>query len=103
MDPLRAITTLCRRGTPVDGEPDELLHLDLEPRDEGEPERPLLVQEGRHRDVPAAAHVADHVLERHLGGAQEDLAELGLARDLPERPNPTPGARMSTITYVSPA
>ena len=75
------------RRAPVAGELDELADLHLEPRDEREAERPALVEEGRHRDVPAAADLADDVLERHLDAAQEDLVELRLAGDLGQRPH----------------
>ena len=71
----------------VGDERHELAHLDLEPRHEREGERPALVQERRHRDVPAAADLADDVLDRHLDAAQEDLVELRVAGDLRERPH----------------
>ena len=87
MDPLPGDRLpLGRSGTAVRRERDELLHLHLEPRDEREPERAALVEKRRHGDVPASADVADHVLERHLDPAHEDLVELGFTGDLPERP-----------------
>ena len=88
MDPLaRDRLALERRRTAVRGEREELPHLHLEARDEREAERAALVEERRHRHVPAAADVADHVVERHLDAAQEDLVELRLARDLAQRPH----------------
>ena len=79
----RATASRCVGVAPRSrGERDELVHLDLEARHECEGERSALVQERRHRDVPAAADLADDVLDRHLDAAQEDLVELGLAGDL---------------------
>ena len=45
------------------------------------------MQERRHRHLPAAADLADDVLDRHLHVGEEDLVELGLAGDLAERPH----------------
>jgi hypothetical protein len=45
------------------------------------------VQQGRHRHRPAVADFIEDVLDRHLDVLEEDLVELGLARDLPERPH----------------
>ena len=46
-----------------------------------------LVQERRHRHLPAVALVAQAVLDRHLNIAEEDLVELRLAGDLAQRPH----------------
>ena len=43
------------------------------------------MQERRHRDLPAAADVAEQVLARNVHVREEDLVELRLARDLPQR------------------
>src|SRR3712207_7701332 len=51
---------------------------------EREPERAALVKERRHCHVPSAADLAEQVLTRHLDALEEDLVELGLARDLPQ-------------------
>ncbi len=45
------------------------------------------MQEGRHGDVPALSDLADHVLDGNLDTGEEDLVELGLARDLAQRAN----------------
>ena len=88
LDPLaRDRVALHRCRTAVARELERASDLHLEPGDEREAERAALVEERRHRDVPAAADLADHVLERHLDAAQEDLVELGLARDLAQRPH----------------
>ena len=58
---------------------------------EREAERPALVQQRRHRDLPAAADLAEQVLGGHVGRREEDLVELGLAGDLAQRPHLDPG------------
>ena len=45
------------------------------------------MQQRRHRDLPAVADAAEDVLLRHLDVGEEDLVELGVARDLHERPH----------------
>ena len=55
--------------------------------DEREAERAALVQQRRHRDLPAVADLAEQVLLRHLHVGEEDLVELRLAGDLHERPH----------------
>ena len=64
------------------GQRDQLLDLRLEHAAEREAERAALVQERRHRHLPAAADLAEQVLARHLDVGEEDLVELGLAGDL---------------------
>ena len=59
----------------------------LERSGEREAERAALVQQRRHRDLPALAFLAEPVRHRHLDVVEEDLVELRLARDLPERPH----------------
>ena len=49
------------------------------------------MQQRRHRHLPALALVAQAVLDGHLDVAEEDLVELRLARDLPQRPHLDPG------------
>ena len=45
------------------------------------------MEQRRHRDLPAAADVAEDVLDGHLDAGEEDLVELRLARDLAQRPH----------------
>ena len=45
------------------------------------------MQQRRHRDLPALADRAEQVLLGHLDVAEEDLVELGVTGDLPERPH----------------
>jgi hypothetical protein len=56
-----------------------------EPERGGRTEPGALVHERRDRDHPAVALAADHVLVGHVGGLDEELVELGLARDLAQR------------------
>src|SRR5439155_11960866 len=58
------------------------LHLLLE-----EVARAALVGKRVHRDPPAAVLRSDHVVARDGDGVEEDLVELGAARQLPERPD----------------
>ena len=88
LDPLlRDRVALQRRGAAVAGQLDQLPDHHLERSREGEAERAALVQQRRHRDLPAAADLADHVLDGHLDAGEEDLVELRLAGDLAERPH----------------
>ena len=72
---------------PLLRERDQLAHGDVERRGEREPERAALVEQRRHRDLPAVADLAEQVLLRHLDVGEEDLVELGVAGDLHERPH----------------
>ena len=45
------------------------------------------MQERRHRDLPAAADLAEEVLRGDAHVGEEDLVELRLARDLAQRPH----------------
>ena len=65
------------------------MHLEL--RAQREAERAALVQQRRHRHHPALALLAEQVRGRHLDVGEEDLVELGLAGDLPQRPHLDPG------------
>src|SRR4029077_17405661 len=51
----------------------------------GERRGAALVGQHRHGDAPALADLADQVVLRHPRVLEEDLAELALAGDLPER------------------
>src|SRR5262249_6668167 len=44
-----------------------------------------LVREHGHRDLPALADLSDEMRARHARVLEEDLAELALAGDLPQR------------------
>ncbi len=93
LDPgARDRVALERARSSLARERDEASDLRVEPRDQRQPERPALVQERRHRDLPAAAHLAEDVVERHLGAVEEDLVELGLAGELSQRANLDAGA-----------
>ena len=86
LDPLaRDPVALELIGAAVAGERHELANLHLERRLEREAERSALVEERRHRDLPAAADLAEEVLDGHPNVGEEDLVELGLARDLAQR------------------
>ena len=74
------------------------VHLRVEHAGEREPERAALVQQRRHRDLPAAADLAEQVLAAARDVREEDLVELRLAGDLPQRADLDAGACMSTIT-----
>ena len=88
LDPLaRDPVALERVGAAVAGERGELSHLHLERGLEGEAERSALVEQGRHRHLPAPADLAEQVLRGHLHAVEEDLVELGLTGDLRERAN----------------
>ncbi len=79
-----ATELLARRGEPRAGRARSA-------RDEASADGAALVGEHRHGDAPALADLADQVLARHARVLEEDLAELALARDLPERRTVTPG------------
>ena len=68
-------------------ERDQLADLALEPGDERKAERAALVQQRRHRHLPARADIAHRVLHGHLDVGEEDLVELRLAGDLAKRPD----------------
>src|SRR6185437_10609561 len=57
---------------PLLRERDELPYRDVERRREREAERAALVQQRRHRDLPAPADLAEEVLLRHLNISEED-------------------------------
>jgi hypothetical protein len=88
LDPLSCDrVSLNGRRTPVSRELDQPPDNNLEACSEGESERPPLVQEGCHGNAPAVADLADHVVDGNLDPGEEDLVELGLARDLAQRAN----------------
>src|SRR2546429_6536034 len=62
---------------------DQLLDLRVERSGEGEAQRAALVQQRRHRNLPAPADLAEQVLARNLDATEEDLVELDLTLDLP--------------------
>ena len=66
---------------------DQPADADVERCGECEAERPALVQQRRHRHLPAVALVAEPVRHRHLDVGEEDLVELRLAGDLAQRPH----------------
>ena len=63
----------------------QLAHLHLQAGDQREAERASLVEERGHRHAPAAADLAEDVLDGDLRAREEDLVELRLAGDLRER------------------
>ena len=69
------------------GQVEQLADRDLErPRERKSEGRPL-VHERRHRHLPALSGPADHVFGGDLDVGEEDLVELGLPRDLCQRPH----------------
>ena len=76
-----------RSSVPAPPHLEEPVDARLERRGEREAERAALVQERRHRDLPALALVAEAVLDRDLDVVEEDLVELRLAGDLAQRPH----------------
>ena len=69
------------------GEVDELVELAAEAERLHRCAGAALVAEQGHRDGPAAVHLADDVLLRAAGVAEEHLVELGLAGDHLDRPH----------------
>jgi hypothetical protein len=69
------------------GQADQLVEGHLQAGGEGEAERPTFMQQGRHRHPPALPDLADEVLAGHADVGEEDLVELRVAGDLPQRPH----------------
>src|SRR4051812_33033979 len=84
-DPLADHRIVLQPTLADDGQ--EVLHGPLQAHYRGGAETGPLEHQGRDRDLPAAADLADDVLVGDLGLLEEDLVELGLAGDLAERPN----------------
>ena len=75
------------------GRPNQPLEASPDPALEGEgPDRPALVRQDAHRDLPAGAGLADQPIGGHLDAVEEHLGELGLAGHLPQRPDGDAGA-----------
>src|SRR2546423_4102604 len=68
-------------------ESEQLVDARLERGRERKAERAALVQQRRHRDLPALALFAEPVRHGNLDVVEEDLVELGLAGDLAQRPH----------------
>src|SRR5437588_740743 len=66
---------------------DQPVHADLERRGEREAERAALVQQRRHGHLPALALLAEPIGHGYLDVVEEDLVELRLTGDLPQRSN----------------
>ena len=93
LGPLAPDRLSLRKGcSPVARQREHASHGGIEPCDEREPQRRALVQQRRHRDLPAASDLAEHLRHGHLDAREEHLVELGVARQLPERANLDPGA-----------
>ena len=94
----RAICVALQRvGAAVARELDQLADLHLERGLQREAERPALVQKRRHRDLPAAADLAEQVLGRHATSVKK--ISLNSASPVIWRSGrtSTPGECMSTI------
>jgi hypothetical protein len=83
-------------------EREQLAHRDVERRREREAERAALVQQRRHRDLPAAADLAEEVLLRHLHVVKKISLNSAWPVICRSGRTSTPGRFMSAITYVSP-
>src|SRR4051794_22478907 len=84
LDPLgrNSLAHACVAVHALAGDAYEPIDTRLERGGEREAERAALVQQRRHRHLPALALLAEAVRHGHLDVVEEDLVELRLARDL---------------------
>ena len=66
---------------------DQPIELALEDDLHSGAERGALMHQGSDGDVPAIAHLAEHIFSGHADIAEEQLAEFALAGHLPQRPD----------------